>query len=1194
MDCRECGRALPPDSRFCFGCGTAVAARCDGCGTELEPEARFCRRCGQAVAGSEAGEPPAEPRHAGTLAVRQPGRERKVATLLFADIVGFTDISETHDPELVSPLILSVFERLSGVVRRYEGTVEKFAGDAMLAVFGVPTTHEDDPERAVQAGLAMHIAAASLPVDPGVPELRLRIGIETGEVLADRTRATTERDLFVTGDAVNTAARLQSVADPGTVVVGPSTYAATSDAIDYAELPSVKLKGMRAPVAPWRAVAVKADGGDRRRRHGIHAPLVGRDGELALLKEAVRLAVDERQPRLVTVVGSAGVGKSRLSRELEKDLEDLPGVFQWRKGRCLPYASPSFGAIADVIKADAGIHDDDAPATTRDKLDARLATIELGSQAHDVIDALEAVLGIGETRDRPRELLFESWRRYLAAVASTYPLVMVVEDIHWADDGVLAFLDFLARWAEGPMVIICLARHELLERRPDWGRGVLNAATVVLEPLDEVDSAALMAELLYGGVPAALRRRIVIRAEGNPLFAEEMVRMLVDQGTLRFVRGSWDLARSVDELHIPSSVQAVLAARLDALPEHEKRVAQVASVIGRVFWDQLVAHIAGSDVASIHEPIRALQAKDLLVTREPSALAGAAEFGFRHALIRDVAYESLPKRERAVLHREIARWAERELADRIEEFGELIASHLGSSMAYEDELGQGEPASRRELREQTYRAALRAARRAAAMTQLGEAERWYRTAFDIAIALERDARELADVAVSYAEATFLVADPASLVELASVALAAMLALDEVTTADELVIGRLRGVVGEARFRLDDVDGSRTLLRGAIAALDGHPPNATRARLLQQLGWTYWRAGPTPDAVPLLQAALAEADATGDDRTRRWANHDLGISLGMLGDTDAAVSALEESFRLARDADDANLLMSCYVDLPATRGVRGDDVDELIEITIEGLDRVRRAAAGRAITWLAGNLVLFCHEAGRFLDALAYAGEAVEASRAHEPANLPTMLIYRAFSHRLLGDVDAALEDEAAAAALDVDPDLQFADDHALIVAYSRWWEQPHTALAGLMSTMNDEHVPRGSRNHISHHVARMALRLDERDALGKAVKVSEATRWPASPALKARFDWTSALVRDDAGDDVEAAAEILEAHGYRMRAVTAWSDAAILAERTGQDSRAGGRALELAREIGMHPLMGPLPEHRWTRRQPGRSEGSAT
>ena len=208
--------------------------------------------------------------------------------------------------------------------------------------------------------------------------------------------------------------------------------------------------------------------------------------------------------------------------------------------------------------------------------------------------------------------------------------------------------------------------------------------------------------------------------------------MLVDQGTLRFVRGSWDLARSVDELHIPSSVQAVLAARLDALPEHEKRVAQVASVIGRVFWDQLVAHIAGSHVASIHEPIRALQAKDLLVTREPSALAGAAEYGFRHALIRDVAYESLPKRERAVLHREIARWAERELADRIEEFGELIASHLGSSMAYEDELGQGEPASRRELREQTYRAALRAARRAAAMTQLGEAERWYRTAFDIA------------------------------------------------------------------------------------------------------------------------------------------------------------------------------------------------------------------------------------------------------------------------------------------------------------------------------------------------------------------------------------------------------------------------------------------------------------------------------
>jgi class 3 adenylate cyclase/tetratricopeptide (TPR) repeat protein len=1121
-------------------------------------------------------------RSSATGLARDLSRERKLATLLFADVAGYTSLNETRDPEFVSSLVSSTFQRLSVEVERYEGTIEKFAGDAMLAVFGVPTAHEDDPERAVRAAIEMQAMTQSFTsASPDRPALKLRIGVETGEVLVDRTRAAAERDLFVTGDAVNVAARLQAASAPGTVVVGPATYAATRDAIDYIELPAAQLKGKAAPVASWRAVAVKAGRGGRRARLGLEAPLVGRDTELALLKETVRHTVEDGRPHLVTVIGSAGVGKSRLSWELEKYLDGLPDRFHWRKGRCLAYSGPSFGPIADVVKADARIQDDDPPAGAGEKLATRLAELDLGERADTIAAALQAVIAIDESRELPREELFDSWRRFLGAIAAAHPLVLVLEDIHWADDGVLAFIDLLARWGEGPIAIICLSRHELLERQVNWGGGVPNTTTIVLEPLGKEESAALMAGMLDGGIPPALRERVIALADGNPLFAEEMVRMLVDRGTLRFADGSWQLARPVDEVEIPSSVQAVLAARLDTLPEHEKRVAQDASVVGRIFWDKLVAHISGDDPDRIGEHLRRLRVKDLVVVREPSSLAGAVEYGFRHALIRDVAYDTLPKRDRAVLHRDIARWVEHELADRIDEFGELIASHLTAAMRYESELGEDNGAELGELRAQTYRAALRAARRAVTMTQLGAAQRWYQAASELAPLIGVSPRELADLTIEYFDASFAVADPNSYLAMTERALDAMATINEPTDADELIVARLTAHLGQARFKLDDVDGSRRILRDAIDAIAGFGPNPERALLLQLLGWTYWRAGPIEDAVPLLEAAVAEAEASHDERIVRWAKHELGISVGMLGDSEAAVATMEESFQLAGTAGDTGLLMRCYINLPATRGSRGEDAAGLIDLTEEGIGHARRAAAGNAVAWLAGNLVGFCHEAGRFGDALAYANEAVEAARAYEPSNTRTMLVYRAFSYRLLGDIEAALKDEAAAAALDDDPDLQIADDAALIVAYSQWWDDPQAALDGLVEVMRDEHVPQGPKNHIAHHVARMAMRLRNEDILDEAASVSESTRWPAAAAFEARFDWTVALANDPSGSSIEDAARVLEAHGYRMRTVMALADAAVLVARSGRRSDAGVKASELASEMGMHPLIGPLPEARW-------------
>src|SRR5918992_1241345 len=418
MRCGQCGETIDPGARFCPACGTPVAeGSCATCGAAVAAGARFCAECGAPVAATAS--PGAAP---------DSGRERKVATLLFADLVGFTALNETHDPEVIEAVVGEAFERLSEEVRRYEGLVEKFAGDAMLAVFGVPAVHEDDAERAVRAAFEMQGAMADLRAEleaEGRPALALRIGVETGEVLANRQRAASERDRIVTGDAVNTAARLEQAAVPGAVVVGPGTYAATRETFEYEELEP--------------------------------------------LKETVRRTVAEGRPHLVTVLGSAGVGKSRLTWELEKYLDGLPDVYHWRKGRCLAYAQRSYSALGDAIAADASALDDDPTEVVESKLAARLEALSDGAAPEAVGVGARVVLGLSGAGGLPRDELFEAWRGYLELIARRAPLVLVLEDIHWADEGLLDFIEFLARWAEAPILILCLARHELLERRPAWG-----------------------------------------------------------------------------------------------------------------------------------------------------------------------------------------------------------------------------------------------------------------------------------------------------------------------------------------------------------------------------------------------------------------------------------------------------------------------------------------------------------------------------------------------------------------------------------------------------------------------------------------------------------------------------------------------------------------------------------------------------
>ena len=462
---------------------------CPTCGRENAEDARFCNNCATALSP-----------------VPATRKERKFATALFADLVGSTALAEREDPEVVQAVVGRTFDRLSEEIGRYEGLLEKFMGDAVLAVFGVPRAHEDDAERAVRAGLEMQAILSELNrgfAAEGKPTLKMRIGVESGEVLVDVERASGPRDRMLTGDAVNTAARLQTAAEPGQIVVGPSVYASTKDVIEYRAIEPLELKGKADRVPAWHALRIKARTRGERPRLGLEARLVGRDEELAVLKQTFQRVQTDNRPALVTVIGPAGVGKSRLIAELEHYVEGLPDIAYWRRGRCLAYANTSYSAFADAIKAQCEIFDDDSAEVAAGKAEA--AARELFGD-DSVAPQLRALIGAGETRDLSREELFEAWRRFLERLAARYPLVLVLDDIHWADDGLLDFIDHVADWAQGPIMLIATARAELFEKRPTWGGGKRNATSIYLDPLSAAEGEAMLDDLLPGPIQPELKR----------------------------------------------------------------------------------------------------------------------------------------------------------------------------------------------------------------------------------------------------------------------------------------------------------------------------------------------------------------------------------------------------------------------------------------------------------------------------------------------------------------------------------------------------------------------------------------------------------------------------------------------------------------------------------------------------------------
>jgi class 3 adenylate cyclase/tetratricopeptide (TPR) repeat protein len=829
---------------------------CSSCGKELPGEFPFCPFCAAPLTAR-----PAASVH----------EERKVVTVLFCDLVGFTAASDAADPEDVRARIRPYHARLRQEIERYEGTVEKFIGDAVMAVFGAPVAHEDDAERGVRAGLRILEAIEDLNEQDPTLSLQVRIGVDTGEAVVALGARPEEGEGIVTGDVVNTASRLQAAAPVNGIACSAQTHRATERVFDYAELEPVAVKGKAAPLTLFRPLRARARfGSDVTRLHG--APLVGREVETSALIGTYERACQQRSCQLVTVVGEPGVGKSRLAAELFEYIENRPGLVRWRQGRCLPYGDGiAFWALGEIVKAEAGILESDSTEAAAAKLGQALPP-EVPDRAW-LEDRLRPLVGAGGV-PASREESFTAWRRAIESWAEVRETVLVFEDLHWADDALLSFLEHLADWSDGvPLLVLCTARPELYEQHPTFGGNARNAQRINLAPLTEEETARLVSSLLEQTVlPADTQRTLLERAGGNPLYAEEFVRLLADRGQVREV-----------EQEIPDTVQALIAARLDTLSPERKSLLQDASVVGKVFWSGALAELSDREPLEVEQALHELARKELVRPARTSSMEGEAEYGFWHAVVRDVCYAQIPRATRAVRHAAAAAWIERKAGARIEDLAEVLAHHYGNALELGRAAGRTERA--REIEASAVRNFALAGERALAL--------------DVASAEANLARALALCPEGDARRPGLLERWAHAAHQQGRLHEARAALEEASDGyrelgDAVAVGRTLVATGPVLANLGDARRGETLYR-AIALLEAEPPG--------------------PDLV----AAYAEQ---------------VGVHVVFLSDWRSAISAAERALALAAEL---------RLPEPArARGFLGVARASLGER--EGLDDLRRAIA----------------------------------------------------------------------------------------------------------------------------------------------------------------------------------------------------------------------------------------------------------
>jgi len=830
-----------------------VSAVCSSCGEENPERARFCLACGA------------------PLGARALGEERKTVSVLFVDLVAFTARSDAADPEDVRATLQPYHERVREELGRFGGTVEKFVGDAVMAVFGAPVSHEDDAERAVRAGLRVIEATNELG-------LEVRAAVATGEAVVQLGARPEAGEGIATGDVVNTAARLQAAAPTGGLVVGELTYRATRNTIDYEELTPVELKGKAEPVALWLARSARS-------RFGVDVeiggatPFVGRDHELGLLRETYGRVSRDATVQLVTLLGEPGVGKTRLLSELARWLDDQPDLVYWRQGRCLPYGDGiTFWALGEIVKAQAGILESE----TSEQVSAKLAAaVDVVAEADRewVAARLAPLAGVPDLTATSREEAFTVWRTFLEGVAAVRPLVLLAEDIHWADAALLEFLDHLLDWSNGvPLLVLCTARPELYDRHPGWGGGKRNSTTVALAPLSADDTARLVATLLERPVlPAETQAILLERAGGNPLYAEEFARMLVDRGGLD------------EHTPVPETVQALIAARIDTLAPAAKTVLHNAAVVGKVFWAETVAALDGCAADELLETLNNLVRKELIRPARASSMEGAREYAFWHLLVRDVAYGQIPRRDRALKHIEVARWLELTVGERVADHAELIAHHYGEALALARAAGADETAELVEAARRFYRLA---GDRASSLDAP-------RSATYYAAALELwpvDGGDRIQVVLDLARALNRAGALSEAIQLAERELRAVH-----LHADPYAVGALHSLLGYAYFTAGQVGRVEASIASAVELLERQPPSAELVEAYGRAASRHMFTEEWAQAVELSRKAITLAEELGvrEDETN-LARQMLGTSRIGSGDTGGFVD-LEDAVERATAA-----------------------------------------------------------------------------------------------------------------------------------------------------------------------------------------------------------------------------------------------------------------------------------------------------
>jgi class 3 adenylate cyclase/tetratricopeptide (TPR) repeat protein len=904
---------------------------CYRCGRENADDARFCSACGASL----------EPQGVGR-------EERKVVSVLFADLVGFTSRAEQMDPEDVRALLSPYYAHVRGELERYGGTVEKFIGDAVMALFGAPIAHEDDPERAVRAALTIRDWVREQP-----DELQLRIAITTGEALIALGARPSEGEGMASGDVVNTAARLQAAAPVDGILVDETTYRATSQVIEFRPAEPVSAKGKTDPVPAWEAL-------EARSRFGIdtaqapRAPLIGRQRELDILVDALARVRAESSPQLVTIVGVPGIGKSRLVYELFRAVENDPDIIYWRQGRSLPYGEGvSFWALGEMVKAHAGLLETDSPDEAGGKLRRSVSDLLEESDAEWVARHLSPLVGVEteqELHADRRPEAFAAWRRFFEGMAEARPLVLVFEDLHWADNGLLDFIDHLVDWAGGvPILVVCTARPELLSRRAGWGGGKPNAVTLSLSPLDDEQTARLLAALLERSVlPAETQSALLQRAGGNPLYAEEFVRMVGDR----------DLIMGEGELPLPESVQGIVAARLDGLPDEEKALLQNAAVLGKVFWHRAAAEIGGLEGVIAEERLHRLDRKEFVRRERRSSVAGETEYAFRHLLVRDVAYGQIPRAQRAEKHRLAAEWIES--LGRPEDSAEMLAHHYLTAL----ELAGAAGAETAALTERARVALREAGDRAYGLSAYTAARRFYGAAVEL---WPREDRSRPLLLFRYGQVLNLIEATKSFDVLAEARDALLAAGDSATAAEaEMLLAEVFWLQGQRDRAFDRV-------KTAQALVAEEPTSGSKAYVASNVSRYAMLAGEKDDAIRVGREALDMAEELGMDELRAHALNNIGTARVGMGDA-GGLNDLEESLAIAVAANSPEGVRA-YGNLSSALIGLGD-LKQAFAMSAEGRRLAERFGVGEHLRWLKAEDIWRLYFDGRWDEALRQLDETI--------------------------------------------------------------------------------------------------------------------------------------------------------------------------------------------------------------------------